>query len=308
MSDFPPIQPAAIDEAKLPEQPPEPSGRRWRAELALVGNTFIWGATFVVVKNALADVSTLLFLALRFALAGVTLALLARRTRLTRELVAGSAIVGCALFAGYLFQTLGLHHTTPSKSAFITGFSVVLVPILLALAFRRFAGWGALAGVAAAVVGLYLLTMPAVGAGVNRGDLLTLACAVAFAVHIILIGHYGRRLPAMALAAGQVCVAALLAAVSVPWAEPAFLRLSGGVVFAIVLTGLLATALAFSIQVWAQQHTSPTHTALIFALEPVFAWLTSWVVLGERLGARAAAGAVLILVGIVVAELRGSKT
>lgn len=282
--------------------------KRWKAEAALVGITFIWGSTFVMVKNALADSSTLLFLTLRFLLAGGALALLARRIRPDRRLLAASAVVGAALFCGYLFQTLGLRLTTPSKSAFITGFSIVLVPILLAVVFRRFAGWRPLLGVTAAIAGLYLLTMPAGSAHVNLGDLLTLACAVAFALHIILVGHYSRQLPPLGLAAGQVLAAAALALASVPWAEPAFFRPSPGVLLAIGVTGLLATALAFSVQTWAQQFTTPTHTALIFSLEPVFAWLTSWAVLGERMSGRASLGALLILAGIVAAEGGSQKS
>ncbi len=282
--------------------------QRWKADAALVGITFIWGSTFVVVKNALADSSTVLFLTLRFLLAGGALVLLARRVRPDRRLAVASVLVGAALYCGYLLQTLGLRLTTPSKSAFITGFAIVLVPILWAIAFRKFAGWGPLVGVAAAVAGLYLLTMPEGDASVNLGDILTLGCAVAFAVHIILLGHYTRQLPPMGLAAGQVLVAAALALGSVPWAEPVFFRPSPAVLVAIVVTGLLATALAFSVQTWAQQFTTPTHTALIFSLEPVFAWLTSWVVLGEGLSTRASLGALLILAGIVLAEVRTPKS
>ncbi len=277
--------------------------QRLTADAALVAITFIWGSTFVVVKNALPDASTLVFLTLRFALAGGTLLWLARRVRLDRQLVAGSLVVGSMMFCGYLFQTMGLRLTTPSKSAFITGFSVVLVPVLLGLLFRRFAGWGPAAGVAMAIVGLYLLTMPAGGGTVNRGDLFTLVAATAFALHIIFIGQYSRSVPPIGLTAGQVLVTFVLALASAPWAEPAFLRPSPRLLLTIIVTGLLATALAFFAQVWAQQFTTPTHTALIFALEPVFAWLTSWVVLGERLGARAGLGALLILAGIVVAEV-----
>ncbi len=283
------------------------AAKRWKADLALVVVAFIWGSTFVIVKKALADTSTILFLALRFALAGAVLAYGARQVRVDRRLARASLVVGLAMFAGYLLQTWGLRLTTPSKSAFITGFSIVLVPIFVGLAFRRFAGWAPLAGVASALTGLYLLTTPSGGGPVNRGDLLTLGCAAAFALHIIFLGHYSRQLPPVGLAAGQVVVAGALAFAAVPWAERVFLRLTPGLLLAIVVTGLLATALAFFVQTWAQQFTSPAHTALIFALEPVFAWLTSWVVLGERLGGRAALGALLILAGIILAELASRK-
>ena len=295
MSDYPPIEFGT--EAR--------SGRplaRWKADLALVGITLIWGATFVIVKSALADVSTLLFLALRFLLAGAALVIAARGVRVTGGLVAASLQVGAALFAGYVLQTAGLRFTTPSKSAFITGFSVVLVPLFAAVAFRRFVGWGPVAGVGAATAGLYLLTLPAGASGINRGDLLTLGCAAAFALHILLIGRYSGRIPASGLAAGQVLVAAALSGASLPWG-PLFLRPSRALLLAIVITALLATALAFLVQTWAQQYTTPTHTALIFTMEPVFALLTSWLVMGETFSGRAWGGAALILAGILMAEL-----
>lgn len=311
--EFLPASPDTIAEAPLgaagPARPPAPVAR-WKADLALLLNTLIWGATFVLVKEALADVSTLLFLAVRFALAGAILVTLARGLRPgpgAPGLVRTSAVVGGVLFAGYLLQTWGLLFTTPSKSAFITGFSVVLVPILTALVYRRLPGWGLLLGVLAALVGLYLLTAPGGPSGINRGDVLTLGCAVAFALHIMLIGHYSRVLPARVLAAGQVLVAAMLATAAVPWVEPIRFRPSASLLTAVLVTAILATALAFLIQTWAQRFTTPTHTALIFSTEPLFASLTSWIVVGERLGPSGWVGGGLILAGIVAAELLGSK-
>ncbi len=280
--------------------------QRWLADLALAGITFIWGATFVVVKEALESSSTLLFLALRFSLAAVVLALLFRR-RLERpgraELGAGVA-VGIALFLGYLFQTLGLRLTTPAKSAFITGLSVVLVPVLGAVAYRSRPSWNALVGVACGTVGLYWLVAPAGAWRISAGDWLTLLCAVSFGVHILLLGRFSRRVGVAMLSVIQVGVAAVLALGSFWWAEDAFVRWTPTLLSAVVACGLLATALAFSVQTWAQQFTSPTHTALLFTLEPVFAWGTSYLVMGESLEGKALWGAGLILAGIVASEWR----
>ncbi len=284
------------------------NSRKWKADAALVGIAFIWGSTFVLVKSALDDASPLLFMAMRFGLAAAILLGVARlslsgRARPDRHALAASAVVGACMFGGYMFQTIGLRVTTPSRSAFITAFSVVLVPILLALFFRRFPGWAAALGVSAAIAGLYLFTMPAAGEPVNRGDMLTLACAVSFALHFIFVGYYTRTVPPITLAAGQVLVTFILAAASAPWAERAFVRFTPGLLVAIVVTAALATALAFFVQAWAQQYTSATHAALIISLEPVFAWLASWVALGERLSLRSAVGALLILAGIIIAEM-----
>ncbi len=280
--------------------------RRGLADLALAGVTFIWGATFVVVKEALESSSTLLFLALRFSLAAVVLALLFRR-RLERpgraDLGAGVA-VGIALFLGYLFQTLGLRLTTPAKSAFITGLSVVLVPVLGAVVYRSRPSWNAWFGVACGTVGLYWLVAPAGAWRISAGDWLTLLCALSFGVHILLLGRFSRRVGVAVLSVIQVGVAAILALGSFWWAEEPFVHWTPTLLGAVVACGLLATALAFSVQTWAQQFTSPTHTALLFTLEPVFAWGTSYLVMGESLEGKALWGAGLILAGIVASEWR----
>jgi len=287
--------------------------RALKAHVLLVLVTLVWGATFVVIKNALADATPLLFNALRMALAAATLALLYGRqlARVSRGALRMGAVVGTFLWIGYEFQTEGLRLTTPSKSAFITGLSVILVPVFLAIFWRRRLKPWTWAGVATAFVGLYLLTVPAAGGlglqEINRGDVLTLGCAIGFAFQIVWMGRATRAHPFAQIATLQAIVCALLMAVTVPLAEHAHIVWLPRVLWAIVVTALLCTAAAFTIQAWAQQFTSPTYTALIFALEPVFAWLTSYFVLGERLGYRGAGGAGLILAGIVVAEVWGGE-
>jgi drug/metabolite transporter (DMT)-like permease len=143
-------------------------------------------------------------------------------------------------------------------------------------------------------------------ASVNRGDLLTLACAVAFAFQIIFLGRATQKYRFEPIAFLQVGIAAVLMLLTIPLVEQPHIQWTPRVVTAIVVTGVLGTAVAFTVQAWAQQFTPPSHTALIFALEPVFAWLTSYIVLNERLGARAATGAVLILAGVLLSELKGT--
>jgi drug/metabolite transporter (DMT)-like permease len=185
---------------------------------------------------------------------------------------------------------------------------VVLVPLFLFVFFRKRLRFLSATGAVLAFAGLALLALPA-GMDwrglmhLNRGDLLTLACAVAFAFHIIFIGRATEKIPFQAIAIVQTAVAAVLMWIALPIAEHPFFVASGRVVFALVLGAVLATAVAFSVQSWAQQFTSPTNTALIFALEPVFALLTSYVVLHERLGARAVLGCALILAGVLISEV-----
>jgi drug/metabolite transporter (DMT)-like permease len=287
--------------------------RKLQADLLLIFCCLIWGATFVMVKDALADASVFVFLALRFLVATAVLVFIYGRElkRIGPSGFRAGALMGFFMFGGYAFQTAGLKLTTPSKAAFITGFFVVLVPLLLALfGSRRLSVWVWL-GALSAFAGLYYLAVPPSGlAALNRGDLLVLGCAFMFALQVISIGHYTVRFSPGALSLIQIAVTSLLTALCVPifalaGAEPARVVWTRGLLFAVIATGTLATALAFSAQVWAQQFTSATHAAIIFTLEPVFAGLTSFVFYHERLGARSLAGAALILGGILIAELMG---
>jgi drug/metabolite transporter (DMT)-like permease len=282
-------------------------GRRAKAELLLVLVTLIWGSTFVVVKEALADASPLPFLGIRFTLAGILLFLVMGRGLGERQALGPGFLLGVFLFAGYLCQTTGLLYTTPSKSAFITGFAVILVPFLQALhGFRLRAA--TIAGALLGLAGIYFLVLPSGVHAVNRGDVLTLFGAVSFAVHIVLVGSYTRRFSFRHLVPVQILVVGLLAAAALPLNLDFRLHWTAGLISALLLTAVLATGFAFSVQNWAQQFTPPAHTALIFALEPVFAALTSRLVLGERLGGKVFMGSALILAGMVISEIWGSTT
>jgi len=266
----------------------------------------IWGATFVVVKDALSHATPLAFLAVRFTLAGILLFLFMYQGRMSAAALGRGFLLGIFLFGGYLFQTTGLQYTTPSKSAFITGFAVILVPFLQTMhGFRLRAAM--LAGAVLGLSGIYLLVMPRGLAAVNRGDMLTLFGACAFAVHIVLVGAYTRRHSFRQLVSIQILAVGLLALAAGPLGLPFRLHWTVGLVAAIAVTALLATGLAFSVQNWAQQFTPPAHTALIFALEPVFAAATSRIVLGERLGGRLFLGSALILAGMIISEIWGGS-
>ena len=298
--------------------------RSLKAHILLVLITLIWGSNFVVIKNALADISPLFFNAVRMSLAAVVLATIFYREipRLTRGAVRSGCLVGMFLFIGNELQTTGLKYTTPSKSAFLTGVSVVLVPVLLAVFWKRGINRLTSIGVVLAFAGLYLLTVPAAaGAGLNlrsmnHGDLLTLGAAVVFAFHIIFIEHATKNHSWQQITVVQVTVTALLMIITASsshyfadspyFAEKVSVVWSPPVLWGIGITGFLSLALAFAIQAWAQQFTPATHTALIFTLEPVFAWLTSFVFLGERLGGRSGLGAVCILAGLLISEEKAS--
>jgi drug/metabolite transporter (DMT)-like permease len=286
--------------------------RALRAHLLLIFATFVWGSTFLVIKDALADASPLTFNAVRMTLAATLLGVIFHRQ--LRQLPAGALRAGfeagTLMWLGYEFQTAGLLYTSASKSAFITGVSVVLVPLLMAAFWHRHVNRFTLAGVGAAVVGLYLLCAPAgqglTLASLNRGDLLTLGCAVAFAFQIIVIGGSAKRFDFVHLVPVEIAACAAWMLISIPLADRhAHLRVTPRLAVALAITALLGTVACFLIQAWAQRFTPPTHTALIFSLEPVFAGLTSYLLIGERLGARALAGGALIVAGVLASELLG---
>jgi drug/metabolite transporter (DMT)-like permease len=275
----------------------------------------------VMVKDAVANFPVFSFLALRFAFAAlVLLPFVVRRKRNagikvrggkpTPLLLRASAplLIGVALFAGYSFQTAGLHLTTPAKAGFITGLSVVIVPIFAALILRQPPQRNAWLGVGLAVVGLGLLTLQA-GLGIEFGDLLVLCCAVAFAAHILLTGHYAPHHDPLRLTLGSLMTVAVLSGTAALIFDrpmnPA--ALTPSILFAAVFTGVFATSVAFGLQTVAQRFTTSTHTALIFAAEPVFAGLFSFLLTGEVMGPRQLVGCGLILAGMLVAEIRSTK-
>lgn len=260
--------------------------------LLLLGVTAVWGWTFVVVKDAIAQYPTVPFLALRFAIALAVMAVLVRRWPSRRTLLVGAA-VGTALAAGYLLQTIGLQYISPGNAGLITGLLVVFTPLLERLTGRH-VPWFAYPAVVAALAGTVLLAGGG-GIGIGVGEVLLLGCALAFALHIVLLSRWSPGLPAAPLALIQMGTAAVL--FGIPGA-PALRAPSPRVWFALAITGVAASAVAFFIQTWAQQQLSASRTALILATEPAWALFFSVLLAGQRLGPPQAAGAALVLLAI----------
>lgn len=282
------------------------------ADAALLFNTVVWGATFVLVKAALADVSPILFLALRFSLASLALAVVFRRGAAAAwswKTARAGGLAGVFLCSGYALQTLGLRLTSAPKSAFLTGLTSVMVPLLGALVYRSRPQVSELVGVLVATAGLGLMTLKGVTGTIGPGDALTLLGAVAFAAQIVTLGHYSGghfsgQMSFEVLSVSQIGAAAVLALGAFWWVETPRVAWRPAVVWGILITGLVCTALAYTIQAWAQQYANSTRTALIYMLEPVFAWITSFLLAGEGLSGQARAGAALILGGVLLVELK----
>lgn len=280
--------------------------RQALAAVALVLTAGVWGSTFIMVKGAVAAYPLYAFLGWRFGVAVVAFLLMFPGTlrRFAPGTLRVGLVAGAFMCAGYVFQTWGLESTTASKSAFITGMFVVITPLLQAVVLRRPPRLVTLAGVGLAVAGLWLLSGGSTG-GWSAGDSRTLLAALAYSAHMIVLGGPGRRHDPRALTLVQLGTIAVVCGVLSAASEHAALPSGSQLLVALAVTGVLASAVAFGVQTTAQRVLSPTKTALILILEPVFGGLFGWMA-GEKLGTLALAGSALILGGMLLAEVVGS--
>jgi drug/metabolite transporter (DMT)-like permease len=274
-----------------------------RAHAAVALAAVLFGSTFLVVKDAVKVAPVVPFLGVRFLIGAALLAPAGARRQARGRVrqpgvVKAGALCGAALLTGYLFQTVGLQYTSSSVSAFVTYLLVVIVPVLAAIALRRRPDGPVVVGVVLATAGLVALTGG--GSLLHKGPLLTLGCAFAFAVHIMLLSELSPRFDTAALNTVQ------LAAVGGACLVVGFF--TGGYGFplrawlAAAYTGAASTALAFSLQVWGQRRVGPTRTSLLLTIEPVSAAILG-ALAGDRLGLHGVVGAALILAGIAAAEV-----
>ncbi|HET9795796.1 MAG TPA: DMT family transporter [Thermoanaerobaculia bacterium] len=287
----------------------------WPAALALVAVTVVWGTTFIVNAEVLGREPPLGYVACRFVFAALILNLAVIGRRRTPRVWRDGIGMGVLLALGMGAQIVGQTETSASKTAFITGLSVVLTPVVALFRTRRAPGAAVLAGVALATGGFALLSWPSDGGGVNRGDLMVLVCAVLFAIYFVENEVRSPRHDAFVYTARQMIAASVtLAAASLwlklarpPLAAAAFeakpFALDRGFLIAIAYMTLFATVGTFTVQNWAQARLTATRAAIIFALEPVWAAIFAAVILSEHLGFRGYAGGALVIAGIVVSEL-----
>lgn len=283
------------------------------AEISLLIVAFIWGATFVIVQNAIDILPPLLFNAIRFFLAGIIIfsiffCINKGKMNIKIKDIGPGMLLGSCLYIGYAFQTIGLLYTTPSKAGFITGLSVVMVPILAFILLKIRPKISSIIGSVIAAVGLYLLAVKN-SSPFSIGDFYVLVCTIGFAFHIILTDRFSKRISVMFLTAIQILTVALLCSISSFLFEDwdllfeSEVYFSKSLVFAILITSLLGTAAAFFIQTHSQKAISPVRVAIILAMEPVFAAITSYFWIQERLTAAATIGCLCILTGMIIAEL-----
>jgi len=280
------------------------------AEIYLLLAALIWGTTFVLVKNGLAFMGAFSFNGLRFLIAFFSLALIFPSffRLLDLELVKKGALVGLFMMLGYSFQTLGLSYTTATNAGFITGLSVVLVPIIYSVMTITFPGPGGIIGVVCAGAGLYLMSFGTTHRlTLSYGDILELLGAVSFAMQIVLVSRYSPRFRAFPFTMIQILVVGVLSSLVALVLETLPRSFPPGAVWSLLLTAIPATAVAFLVQNSMQKHTTPTRTAIIFTTEPVFSAVFAHFYAGEALGSATMLGGALILFGMLVAELWGSS-
>jgi drug/metabolite transporter (DMT)-like permease len=284
--------------------------KQFKADFSLLLVTIVWGSSFILMKNILSDVSSFAYLSLRFSIASIFMAIIFYKylPKLNKKVLFYGGVVGVFLFAGMALQVVGLNYTTASKSAFITGLYVVLVPIFSSIILRKFPDISSIIGVALAFGGLILLTNSD-GGKVNLGDVLTIISAICFTFQIIFIDKFTNQESPILIAVIQVAVTALLSTFVWLFIDFKPVNYSSNLIMVLLITGLLGTAGAFTIQTVVQKYTSPTHTVLIFSAEPVFGALFASIIPGtngltEVLTISAKVGSVLILGGILISELK----
>ncbi|MGM9927851.1 MAG: DMT family transporter [Bacillus sp. (in: firmicutes)] len=284
------------------------------ADSTLLLVVFIWGATFVVVQDAISFLSPFSFNAVRFFIGFLILCsfylmfVKNRKNHFTMKSILAGISIGIWLCLGYGFQTFGLLYTSPGKAGFITGLSVVLVPLLSYFLLKQTLQMNVIIGVICATFGLYMITMLQ-STSFGKGDFLVLLCAMSFAMHIIVTGKYAKQYHAMPLTLIQILTVAIISFIcSLLFEEPAEMYhinvlLQKEVFIGILITAIFATAFAFLAQTYFQAYTTPARVALIFSLEPVFAALTSYFMIGETFTTSMLFGCCLIFAGIILSEI-----
>jgi drug/metabolite transporter (DMT)-like permease len=282
--------------------------KRHTAELILFAATFIWGGTFVIAKLGLEDISPLLLNALRFTIATLLFFVLFPKHlhQMSQDTFYKGGILGLLLFLGFATQTVGLQYTTASKSAFITAMFVVFTPFFQLVIEKRRPYATNLLGIVTVSVGLWFLTAPS-GEGFNRGDGLTLLCAIVFGLYIVALDIISKKHDLVHLTFLQVFFCAAVSWVGVGLLEIPVFKSTPNAFWSLGYLAILATVVTTYVQTRFQRDTTPTRAAIIFTIEPVWAAILGYVLLEERLGMLGALGAGLIIAGILISELSDNR-
>lgn len=288
--------------------------KRFRAELVLLAIALVWGSSFSLMRNVIDYLPEIPYLALRFLIGAAALLILFRKRLkgLTVKICVQGAVIGLTLFLGMVLQVYGLRYTSATNSAFITGLNFVFVPVISAVLLKKRPSRLMVLGVGIAAAGLMLIT-GGLDTAPNRGDVLTLICSVCWAMQIIVIDKFAGESDPVLLGVTQVVITALFFLVAWGAVDRTPIALSSPFVWVVLLiTGLGGTAFAFAAQTVVQRDISPTQTAVIFSMEPVFGMLFALVIpdvdgVREAMTLIKAAGCALIFTGMLLCEFGGKK-
>lgn len=279
--------------------------KQFQADIGLLLVTAGWGASFILTKESLAELPTFNFLAIRFFIAFFisSIFFIKHIIKIDKKTLKYGFLLGIILYANYAFQTVGLRYTTASKSAFITGFYVILVPVFSHFITRIKLDKKAYISVPLAFVGLALLSVNGSISGINIGDVYTLICSIFNALYIIYVGKYTSELDSISFAVVQIGVVGLLSMLTSFAVETPTIHVSSNVWIYILILSVICTSGAYIVQNIAQKYTTDTHTALIYTAEPVFGGIFAYILLGESLGIKGISGAALIVIAMLISEL-----
>lgn len=276
----------------------------------LLLTALIWGSSFVAQSVGMDYVGPFTFNAIRCLLGGIVLlpciALLdkadvKRRTMDRNVLLRGGILCGVALAVASSLQQFGILYTTVGKAGFITSLYILIVPLLGLFVGKRVGLklWGS---IAIALLGMYLLCMTD-GFSIGLGDGLVLLCAIGFSLHILIIDHYSPKTDGVRLSCIQFFTCGILCAIPMfLWEAPSLSSILAATA-PILYAGVLSCGVAYTLQVLAQKHTSPTIASLLLSLESVFSVLAGWLLLGQGLSGRELFGCLLVFAAIILAQL-----
>ncbi|MHB1687743.1 MAG: DMT family transporter [Ignavibacteriaceae bacterium] len=293
--------------------------KKYLGESSLIFITIIWGATFVIIKNALSNISPMLFIAVRFSLAAVLLFPFFFRSVLnsSKETIKDGLILGVIYFLRFAAQTIGLQFTSATKSAFITGTFVLFTPLFQLLFEKKIPGKGNLIGIFFVLFGLIFLSSKGgsalevfseIGSGFNIGDFFTLICAVFFAMYLVYLDIASKKHDYKPLVFIQISLTGLLGIiasllVSAAGLQAVKLSINFSLIFAIIYTSIFATIIASTVQTKFQKVVTPTKAGIILSFEPIFSAIFAFFILSEKISNFAALGCILIFFGLLVAEV-----
>ncbi len=284
--------------------------KKLRADLILLTLTAFWGISFPLMRNVLEHMPALAYLSIRFTIAAVLVSIIFfnKHKFITKREIGGGAVIGFLLFAGMVLQVFGLYSTTASNSAFITSMNVAFVPVVLSMFFKQKTPGLTIAGIGLAAVGLFLIS-GIIELQFNIGDFLTLLCAIAFAFQIVFISKFSLRADTIGLSIVQLWTAAIFTSLIWVIFDKTAIIFNLEIIIVLAVTAVLGTAVAFTAQVLVQKDTNPSHAALIFTMEPMFALIFTMFIPDssgtvEKISLITGIGCLLILTGTLVSEYK----